>query len=138
MVVYEALTSIQITHLTGGTNTLVCFHTLLKLYSKTRKGQGDHINLQELREENRLGPTLFCNIRNQTYTSPSLLSLPPSSQEIGRNFSGELPKRQLVVHTPNPSPYVKTSKTKKLHSHALSFYLFLSSEAYIPLFSSIH
>ena len=104
MVVYEALTSIQITHLTCGMNTLVCFHTLLKLYSKTRKGQGDHINLQELRAENRLGPTLFYNIRNQTYTSP-LLSLPPSSQEIGGNFSGELPKRQLVVHTPNPSPY---------------------------------
>lgn len=105
MVAYEALTSIQITHLTGGTNTLVCFHTLLKLYSKTWKGQGDHINLQELRAENRLGPTLLYNIRNQTYTSPSLSSLPPSSQEIGGNFSGELPKRQLVVHTPNPSPY---------------------------------
>ena len=72
---------------------------------KDKKRTGDHINLQELRAENRLGPTLFYNIRNQTYTSPSLLSLPPSSQEIGGNFSGELPKRQLVVHTPNPSPY---------------------------------
>lgn len=121
MVVYEALTSIQMTHLTGGTNTLVCFHTLLKLYSKTRRGQGDHINLQELRAENRLGPTLFYNIRNQTYTSPSLLSLPPPSQEIGRNFSGELPKRQLVVHTPNPSPYGEDQQNQEAPLTCIEF-----------------
>lgn len=117
--VYEALTSIQIAHLTGGTRTCCLqLHTLLKLLKDKKGTEGPHKS-QELRAENRLGPTLLYNIKTDLHISFTE-SLPPSSQEIGGNFSGELPKTAGCPHM-TITLWWRLPKARRLHPHAQRF-----------------
>lgn len=100
-------------HWTGGRNAFVSLHSLLKSYYKDNKKAGG-------------APLLLQKIRNQAYTPAPPSSLPFQPGNWWKPLRGmDLPKRQrsdswMSTHQTH-HPTVKTIKTKKLHSHTLSF-----------------